>query len=266
MTVHPLGGCVIGINKIEGVVDEYGKVFDAGKRDYDDWEGTLMVLDGAIIPGSLGANPSLTISAIALRGIEHYIDEKLAAKKFKAAVNFEKRKLTEHVIFDDVLLKKIPVPEATEIKVTERLSGEVTLLDKENVQQKYIAELTLRYEPKKLSELMSTWGGRKQKVANGSYLRLFDSKQWEEGLQLRVADDDLREKFLVWKVDVAGTLDFFGREKKIIFCSFAKTACALALNRGMRDVWSHFAIQTPKTIDLEIMAQLGKSFLSKKWL
>ncbi|MGH8479012.1 MAG: GMC family oxidoreductase [Gammaproteobacteria bacterium] len=64
---HPLGGCRMAGNAGEGVVDEYGRVFDktkGGERPY--YEG-LYVADAAIIPTSLGVNPSLTISTLALR-------------------------------------------------------------------------------------------------------------------------------------------------------------------------------------------------------
>ncbi|MFL5401750.1 MAG: GMC family oxidoreductase [Gemmatimonadales bacterium] len=69
---HPLGGCPIGRDATCGVVDEYGRVFDAsvpGKRS----DG-LYVADAALIPSALGVNPSLTISALALR-----IGERIAA-------------------------------------------------------------------------------------------------------------------------------------------------------------------------------------------
>jgi cholesterol oxidase len=55
-----LGGAVIG-----RATDEYGRVF--GYRG-------LYVMDGAAVPGSTGTvNPSLTISALAERNIEHII-------------------------------------------------------------------------------------------------------------------------------------------------------------------------------------------------
>ncbi len=270
LTVHPLGGCVIGIDKVEGVVDENGKVFDAGKRDYDDWEGTLMVLDGAIIPGSLGANPSLTISAIALRGIKHFIDGKKNEKAVhedkwsKNPASTPKDKLTDRVIFEDILLKNIPVPQATEIKVTERLSGNVTLLNEQNFHEDFVVELTLKYESKKLYQLMSKWGTRRQMVADGSYLRLFKAVDWNGEPQLRVADDALREKNAVWKADVGGNLEFFGRERKTEW-SFLRTVWAVLVNRGMRDVWSYFAIPEPIKVDLENNGLPEESFLVKKW-
>lgn len=62
---HPLGGCRIGRDATRGVVDEFGRVFDASVpgKHYDG----LYVADAAIIPSALGVNPSLTISALALR-------------------------------------------------------------------------------------------------------------------------------------------------------------------------------------------------------
>jgi choline dehydrogenase-like flavoprotein len=62
---HPLGGCRIGKDGNRGVVDEFGHVFDTsapGKH----YEG-LYVADASIVPSALGVNPSLTISALALR-------------------------------------------------------------------------------------------------------------------------------------------------------------------------------------------------------
>ncbi|MCA1715943.1 MAG: GMC family oxidoreductase [Actinobacteria bacterium] len=58
ITVHPLGGCPMGRNEREGVVDPYGEVFN--------YPG-LYVADGSVMPGPVGPNPSLTIAALADR-------------------------------------------------------------------------------------------------------------------------------------------------------------------------------------------------------
>ena len=56
VTVHPLGGCPMGRSAAEGVVDAHGEVFN--------YPG-LYIADGSIMPGPVGANPSLTIAALA---------------------------------------------------------------------------------------------------------------------------------------------------------------------------------------------------------
>jgi cholesterol oxidase len=66
ITVHPLGGCPMGRDEREGVVDSYGQVFG--------YPG-LHVADGSIMPGPVGPNPSNTIAALAHRGAERIIAE-----------------------------------------------------------------------------------------------------------------------------------------------------------------------------------------------
>jgi len=58
ITVHPLGGAAMGRHPGEGVCDSYGEVFG---------HPGLYVADGAVMPGPVGPNPSLTIAALADR-------------------------------------------------------------------------------------------------------------------------------------------------------------------------------------------------------
>ena len=65
ITVHPLGGCPMGDSRGTGVVDSFGEVFG---------HPGLYVADGSVMPGPVGANPSLTIAALSNRfadGILH---------------------------------------------------------------------------------------------------------------------------------------------------------------------------------------------------
>ena len=68
ITVHPIGGCGMGDDATSGVVDDTCRVF-AGNAGTDVHEG-LYVCDGAALPGSVGVNPLLTITAVAERAIE----------------------------------------------------------------------------------------------------------------------------------------------------------------------------------------------------
>jgi cholesterol oxidase len=68
VTVHPLGGCPMADTAEHGVVDDRGRVFSA--RSGEAVHEGLHVLDGSIVPRSLGVNPLLTISALAERACE----------------------------------------------------------------------------------------------------------------------------------------------------------------------------------------------------
>jgi len=71
-TAHPLGGAGMGRERRDGVVDHKGRVFDAtAGRGSTDVHGGLYVIDGSIIPRSLGVNPLFTITALAERALMH---------------------------------------------------------------------------------------------------------------------------------------------------------------------------------------------------
>jgi cholesterol oxidase len=67
---HPLGGCPIAPTSFDGVVNEFGEVFDGSKPpgSTDTLPG-LYVVDGSAIPGAVVANPTLTIAAQALKTV-----------------------------------------------------------------------------------------------------------------------------------------------------------------------------------------------------
>lgn len=68
ITVHPVGGCGMGDDASNGVIDDRCRVFSgtAGSAVHP----RLYVCDGAAMPGPVGVNPLLTITAVAERAME----------------------------------------------------------------------------------------------------------------------------------------------------------------------------------------------------
>jgi cholesterol oxidase len=66
LTTHPLGGCPMGEDADAGAVDHLGRVFDGRGGLHPG----LYVCDGSLMPRALGANPLLTIAALAERFAE----------------------------------------------------------------------------------------------------------------------------------------------------------------------------------------------------
>jgi cholesterol oxidase len=59
----------MGFTANDGLVNSYGEVFG--------YPG-LFVVDGSVMPGPVGPNPSLTIAAISNRAADHIIDQHTA--------------------------------------------------------------------------------------------------------------------------------------------------------------------------------------------
>lgn len=66
MAVHPIGGCGMGDDVTAGVIDADCAVFDASGGVHKG----LYVMDGAALPGGVGVNPHLAITAVAERAVE----------------------------------------------------------------------------------------------------------------------------------------------------------------------------------------------------
>ncbi|MEZ4683444.1 MAG: alpha/beta fold hydrolase [Caldilineaceae bacterium] len=74
ITVHPLGGCCMADDCDHGVVDHAGRVYHPDGGVYLG----LYISDGSVCDASVGANPSLTIAALAERSAEQMIEHDLS--------------------------------------------------------------------------------------------------------------------------------------------------------------------------------------------
>jgi cholesterol oxidase len=110
ITVHPLGGCVMGVDQASGVVDHKGRVFDSTGGGV---HPGLYVADGSVVPQALDVNPLLTISALAERTAEMMIADRKWANRPRASLAA-------------VPSAKVATRTAS-LSFTERLSGFVSL-------------------------------------------------------------------------------------------------------------------------------------------
>jgi choline dehydrogenase-like flavoprotein len=88
--VHNLGGCSMGNDRNNGVVNSFGKVYKGAGATLTETYDSFYVVDGAIIPTSLGINPSLTISALAFRIAEEIVQSKTHLPLEEATIGTEK--------------------------------------------------------------------------------------------------------------------------------------------------------------------------------
>lgn len=119
VTVHPLGGCIMGEVASSAVVDHKGQVFK-GKSGDELYPG-LFVMDGAIIPRPVGTNPLLTISGLAERNC------KIIAEEMKMELNYS---------FDQITPKPEPERKAG-VQFTETMKGYFSLNEKEDFDKAY---------------------------------------------------------------------------------------------------------------------------------
>ena len=138
-TVHPLGGCPMGDSVEQGVVDGAGRVFDATSRaglGRNTVFFGLAVLDGAIVPRSLGINPSLTIAALA----ENAVPELM--RYWGLTVNSQAEPKPLGVRPDWKTPAPRPEQPATAIRLLEQVQGTLVLDGR-----RYWSEMQVRFTP-----------------------------------------------------------------------------------------------------------------------
>ncbi|WP_371811959.1 alkaline phosphatase D family protein [Ruegeria sp. R13_0] len=241
-TVHPLGGLVMGDTGADGVVDPFGRVY-ASSTSSSLHDG-LVVLDGSIVPTALGANPALTISAVALRAAENlaniwgYEDAPPAVAPIAPL---------ERPVFrgTDVAAPK----PRTEVEVFERLVGKVQMAPQNGSTASYVVELTLRFAPKQIADLSPATGGDctlsvsvdPSNAHLQSTVRIYaDDDNWKS-LNDSWDPPELREEKLnelaVFKAPISGTLKVFERQSSFGFGRIVRALAAWLPNRGARDTY-----------------------------
>jgi choline dehydrogenase-like flavoprotein len=142
LTVHPLGGCRMADGRERGVVDSWGRVHD-GAADAALLPG-LAVLDGSIVPVSLGINPSLTIAALAERAVPV-----LAADWCLALADSPQPPASERPLRRDLTHPRAPAP--TRVSMRERMTGRVQIDG-----QSFALSAEVEFEPVDVPALRAT--------------------------------------------------------------------------------------------------------------
>lgn len=243
LTVHPLGGCRIGPRDASqdcaGVVDAFGRVYDFGSHE-GHFEN-LVVLDGAIIPGSLGVNPSLTITATAMRAMAtlradwHYFAPDVQASEPERQPVVWTRRRAKPATLPESRPEKRAGRGSTEVQIVERLRGPVPLRFGDESRD-CVVELTLAYQPLPIGRLMGPlqrWM-HVDAADEASRIRIYDQGEWEEH-HLKLESDEVRSHWLLFEGRLSGSLSVLGREPSRFWWRSLRSASAWFVNRGMRD-------------------------------
>lgn len=247
-TVHPLGGCPLGEHPHSGVVNPEGAVFDMGDGTTDGrggWFGSLLVLDGAIVPTSLGANPALTIAALSLRSAEYWA----AQWGWRPAGGVLTKPLAPRPrLRPPEQCTPATPPAPTRFQIVERLTshhdggGAPLIWRRPDRTRRVVVELTFAFEPQDLHNL--TTPGHKHlptappqaDLPGVNLLRLYDQQDWETH-HLQLADDHVRHQHAKVVAVIKGGMDMLHRAPGRACWNRWRYVLALARNRLFRDAW-----------------------------
>ena len=204
----------------------------------------LVVLDGSIVPTSLGINPSLTIAALAYRAIEHLRSEHgNGVRPPDAAPPVAKRP-----VFQDLSEPAKAVP--TKAEIIERMSGDVPLPARGAGTIMARVELTMCFKPTAIESLVSA-RRRSGNVPMQRVGRRGSEAQWSAGLPrggLAQVEGARRGREARPRQDSSSTRPRLkGRSRSCTGKSRAirtrrrRALCAWIFNRGLRDIWQGVA-------------------------
>jgi cholesterol oxidase len=226
VTVHPLGGCAMGDDARQGVTDHCGRVFDPdGQKRQSVHEG-LVVLDGSIVPTSLGINPSLTISVLALRAIK-WLKADWKLTDGKPSVPIAPRPICAQPPAMDK-------PRATLVELTEQVRGRVVLRTPTGTRCAHRVQITLTTKPTALAKLAACNAQHQRcfKIApgKGTLTILKPGREFDE------LSDQPRREDIALEASLSGKLRLFEFAPSRPSPRKFRALWAWFRNRGLRDI------------------------------
>ena len=232
MSVHPLGGCAMADSSSHGVTDDLGQVYDAADHSANAspvaTHDGLVVLDGSIVPTSLGINPALTICVLALRAITQLKSMwgvQAPAKPLPAPAK------TRRPVFREI--KTISSPAPTEIEVAEQMRGKVQFRLESGALVTRWVEITLTTEATRLDTLMGKVRGEleRQLSIKASKGRLRILTKLPNGISDESEPPEIEAEY-----EIKGSIHLFALDDSSPLCRTVKGAAAWFVNRGLRDI------------------------------
>lgn len=242
VSTHPLGGCAMGDSGTHGVVNHLGQVFQGqGTEVHPD----LVVLDGSIIPTSLGINPALTIATVAQRAINRLrvlwqLTE--ADPTPPAAVTAPRVYRQPSTLYDRAARQRTP----TTIEITEQLHGWVNPEDWTHAPwpegHRLALRLTLRFQAVEALSLLKPHPDARTLRLDPQHSRL--EFALVKGQESRVASA-FEWGQVVLTTPLSGQLRFMHREASAAWQRTARAGWAWLINRGLRDTVLHLLGRDP---------------------
>ena len=240
-TVHPLGGCAMADNVARGVVNEWGAVFNTAPDASDNWEESLLVLDGSVVPASLGANPALTIAALSLRAARHWRE----AWKWTPPPSPTRTPAPKPRPRARALEACLPPPtRPTKVQIIERLSGIVNRLGGPEGPERRVVELTFGFESQSVHALteklqkclpLERGPGLRNAFPGVNTLRIYKASVWESQ-SLDLMNDRHRDHHAEVVAHLDGHMNLLVREPTHWAWRIFRAGLGYLRNRGLRDM------------------------------
>jgi cholesterol oxidase len=235
VTVHPLGGCIMADDVRKGVTDHCGRVFNNSRSSPTSTYDGLVVLDGSIVPTSLGINPALTIGALSLRAIVE-LKRKWSLTGGRLDRPPPDEQPDQRPIFSVPRYLANPIP--TKIELTEQMRGDIEMRGADGKIRTHKVELTLNTEPVAIADLIdfNASNGRLFKIPPasggkpaGGHLRILLPDKTFDPIS---HDADPQDVALIADIDGYIRLFAISRPTFRVLTAF----WAWLRNRGLRDI------------------------------